>query len=91
MASNTLTTSAAIPANTPQYFRFALPDVNQVVLPGHRLIVLIASSAFPLYDRNPQTFVPNIFDAKPADYRAATVTVLHGGNVASAVLLPTVR
>jgi len=81
----------AIPANTPQHYRFALPDVNQVVLPGHRLMVLIASSAFPLYDRNPQTFVPNIFDAKPADYRAATVTVLHGGGDASAVLLPIVR
>ena len=37
------------------------------------------------------TFVPNIFDAKPADYRAATVTVLHGGADASAVLLPIVR
>jgi putative CocE/NonD family hydrolase len=82
---------AAIPANTPQHYRFALPDVNQVVLPGHRLMVLIASSAFPLYDRNPQTFVPNIFDAKPADYRATTVTVLHGGSDASAVWLPIVH
>ena len=91
MASNTLTTSAAIAANASQHDRFELPDVNQVVLPGHRLIVLIASRAFPLYDRNPQTFVPNIFDAKASDYRAATVTVLHGGSVASAVLLPIVR
>jgi putative CocE/NonD family hydrolase len=82
---------APIPANTPQHYRFALPDVNQVVLPGHRLMVLIASSAFPLYDRNPQTYVANIFDAKPADYRAATVTVLHGGSDASAVLLPIVH
>ena len=54
-------------------------------------MVLIASSAFPLYDRNPQTFVPNIFDAKASDYHAATVTVLHGGSVASAGLLPIVR
>ncbi len=54
-------------------------------------MVLIASRAFPLYDRNPQTFVANIFDAKASDYRAATVTVLHGGSVASAGLLPIVR
>jgi hypothetical protein len=44
-----------------------------------------------LYDRNPQTFVPNIFLAKKGDYRAATVTLQRGGNSASAVWLPVVR
>ena len=43
-----------------------------MVQPGHRLMVQVQSSWFPLYDRNPQTFVPNIFFAKPSDYRAAT-------------------
>ena len=57
------------------------------MLPGHRLMILIASSAFPLYDRNPQTFVPNIFEAKPGDYRKATVTVLRSGDQANAVWL----
>jgi uncharacterized protein len=80
----------AIPANTPQRYHFALPDVNQVVLPGHRIMVLITSSAFPLYDRNPQTFVPNIFDAQPGDYRQATITILRNGDHASAVWLPVV-
>jgi putative CocE/NonD family hydrolase len=80
----------AIPANTPQRYHFALPDVNTVIQPGHRLMVLISSSAFPLYDRNPQTFVPNIFDAKPTDYRKATITVLRSGEQASAVWLPVV-
>jgi len=54
-------------------------------------MVQIQSSLFPLYDRNPQTFVPNIFFARPQDYRAATQTVLRGGANASAILLPVVR
>jgi predicted acyl esterase len=53
-------------------------------------MVQIQSSLFPLYDRNPQTFVPNIFFAKPEDFRAATMTVEHGPQGASAVLLPIV-
>ena len=79
-----------IPAGVPQHYKFALPDVNTVIKPGHRLMILISSSAFPLYDRNPQTFVPNIFDAKPTDYQKATITVLRGGDDASAVWLPVV-
>ena len=49
-----------------------LPNVNHVFLPGHRIMVQVQSSLFPLYDRNPQTFVPNIFYAKAGDYRKAT-------------------
>ena len=62
-----------------------LPNVNHVFLPGHRIMVQVQSSLFPLYDRNPQTFVPNIFYAKPGDYRKATQSVFHGGSTASAV------
>ncbi len=78
---------SAIPANTDQHYRFVLPQVNHVVLPGHRIMVQVQSTLFPLYDRNPQTYVANIFDAKPADYRKATVTVKRG----SAVWLPVVK
>ena len=53
-------------------YRFALPNANHVFLPGHRIMVQVQSSWFPLYDRNPQTFVPNIFWAKPEDYKKAT-------------------
>jgi putative CocE/NonD family hydrolase len=81
----------AIPAGRPQAYRFRLPTTNHVFLPGHRIMVQIQSSLFPLYDRNPQTFVPNIFFARPQDYRAATQTVLHGPAQASAILLPVVR
>jgi putative CocE/NonD family hydrolase len=61
-----------IPANEPLKYRFALPTANHVFLPGHRIMVQIQSSWFPLYDRNPQTFVKNIFWAKPEDFKKAT-------------------
>ena len=47
-----------ITADKPLRYRFALPTANHVFLPGHRIMVQIQSSWFPLYDRNPQTFVP---------------------------------
>jgi hypothetical protein len=80
----------AIPANTPLPYRFALPTANHVFLPGHRLMVQVQSSWFPLYDRNPQTFVRNIFFARPEDFRPATQRVYHAPGQASAVDLPVV-
>ena len=59
-------------------------------LPGHRIMVQVQSSWFPLYDRNPQTFVPNIFFAKPGDYRKATQRIYHSSGDASFVALPVV-
>ena len=82
---------AAIPANQPERYRFVLPTTNHVFLPGHRIMVQIQSSWFPLYDRNPQTFVPNIFFAKPEEYVKATQTVYRSGDKASAVWLPVVE
>jgi len=66
-----------ITANIPLLYRFALPTANHVFLPGHRIMVQVQSSWFPLYDRNPQTFVPNIFWAKPGDYRKANQRIYH--------------
>ncbi len=80
-----------IPANVKQTYRFALPTVNHVFLPGHRIMVQIQSSWFPLYDRNPQTFVDNIFLATPEAYRKATQTVFHTPGAASFVDLPVVE
>jgi uncharacterized protein len=71
-------------------YHFALPHANHVFLPGHRLMVQIQSAWFPLYDRNPQTFVPNIFWAKPGDYRKATQRIYHAPGQASFVELPVV-
>jgi len=79
-----------IAANTPLLYRFALPTANHVFLPGHRIMVQIQSSWFPLYDRNPQTFVPNIFWAKPGDYRKAVQRIYHAPGQASFIELPVV-
>ena len=79
-----------IPSDVPQAYRFELPNVNHVFLPGHRIMVQIQSTLFPLYDRNPQSYVPNIFDAQAADYRKATITVLRSASDLSAVWLPVV-
>jgi len=82
---------SAIPAGKPQRYRFVLPTVNHVFLPGHRIMVQIQSSLFPLYDRNPQTFVPNIFFAEPRDYVKATQWVYRSAEMSSSVLLPVVK
>jgi putative CocE/NonD family hydrolase len=79
-----------IAADTPLLYRFALPTANHVFLPGHRIMVQIQSSWFPLYDRNPQTFVPNIFWAKPGDYRKAVQRIYHAPGRSSFVELPVV-
>jgi putative CocE/NonD family hydrolase len=80
----------ALEPNKPLPFRFALPTANHVFLPGHRIMVQIQSSWFPLYDRNPQTFVPNIFLAKPPDYRKAEQRIYHAPGQASFIELPLV-
>jgi uncharacterized protein len=84
------TEPSAIPAGEVQEYKFRLPTMNYTFKPGHRIMVQIQSTWFPLYDRNPQTYVPNIFFAKPADYQKATISVERGSSGASAVLLPVV-
>jgi putative CocE/NonD family hydrolase len=71
-------------------YRFALPTANHVFLPGHKLMVQVQSSWFPLYDRNPQTFVTNIFWAKPGDYRKAVQRIYHAPGQASFIEMPLV-
>jgi putative CocE/NonD family hydrolase len=85
-----LETPHAIAPDTPLLYRFQLPTANHVFLPGHRIMVQIQSSWFPLYDRNPQTFVPSIFWATPSDYQKATQRVYHTPAQASFVELPLV-
>lgn len=69
-------------------FKWSLPNVDHVFMPGHRIMVQVQSSLFPLYDRNPQSWVPSIMRAQPDDYVKATQTVHYGGDMASAVWLP---
>jgi putative CocE/NonD family hydrolase len=85
-----LETPKAIVPDKPLLYTFALPTANHVFLPGHRIMVQVQSTWFPLYDRNPQTFVPNIFWAKPGDYVKATQRVYHAPGQASFIELPLV-
>lgn len=64
--------------------------VNHTFKTGHRIMVQVQSTLFPLYDRNPQKFVPNIFTAKAQDYQKATQRVWHAGDHASYISLPVV-
>jgi len=72
-------------------YKWSLPNIDHVFLAGHRIMVQIQSSLFPLYDRNPQTYVDNIFNAKPGDYKKATESVYHSANAASGIFLPVVE
>src|ERR1700749_3952004 len=83
-----LSEAKAITPNEPLEYKWALPQVNHVFLPGHRVMVQIQSSWFPLYDRNPQTYVPNIFFAQPGDYVKATQRIYRGASRNSFIDLP---
>ena len=83
-------TPKSIAAGKPLAYRFALPPANHVFLPGHRIMVQVQSSWFPLYDRNPQRFVSNIFWAKPGDYQKATQRIFHAPGEASSIELPVI-
>ena len=78
----------SLKSNEPLTYKWDMPNVNHVFQPGHRIMVQVQSSLFPLYDRNPQKFVPNIFNAKPADYEKATQRIYHEGPHTSFISLP---
>ena len=82
---------APLKPGEPLAYRFALPQANHVFLPGHRIMVQIQSSWFPLYDRNPQSFVANIFFARPGDYVRATQRVYRTAAEPTFIELPVVR
>jgi putative CocE/NonD family hydrolase len=79
-----------IAAGEPLAYRWTLPTANHVFRPGHRIAVQVQSSWFPLYDRNPQTFVPSIFAAKPEDFVKARQRIYHAPGRASYIELPLV-
>lgn len=70
--------------------KFDLPDVAHTFKKGHRLMIQVQSSWFPLADRNPQQFM-NIYTAKESDYQKATIRIYHDANNPSTVLLPIMR
>jgi putative CocE/NonD family hydrolase len=78
----------AIPANAVREYRFSLHTQNYTFLKGHRLMVQVQSSWFPIIDRNPQTFVRNIFEAKATDFQKTTHQVHRSSAYPSHVTLP---
>jgi putative CocE/NonD family hydrolase len=77
----------AIPANAVEEYRYSLHAVDHTFLKGHHMMVEVQSTWFPLYDRNPQRFVPNIMTAAPEDFQKTTQRV-YG---ASHLILPLVQ
>jgi len=77
-----------VTANQPAEYRIDLLSHDHVFRKGHRIMVQVQSTWFPIIDRNPQTFVPNIFEAKESDFQAATQRVFRTKMYPSAVILP---
>ena len=80
-----------VPANKPLQYTIDLHTNAHAILPGHRIMVQVQSTWFPVYDRNPQRFVPNIFEAHASDYIKATQRIYRTPQMASAVVLPVVK
>ena len=79
-----------IPANRPEEYTIDLHTNDHCFLRGHRIMIQVQSTWFPLIDRNPQKFVPNIFAAKASDYRSATQRVYHSARFPSHISLPVI-
>jgi len=77
-----------IEPDAPLLYTFTLPNINHRFQPGHRIMVQIQSSWFPLYDRNPQTYVDSIFFAKPDDYKLTWQKVWHTPTLPSSISMP---
>jgi len=76
-----------VPGQVTSY-EIKLRDRNHTFKAGHRIMVQIQSSLFPVIDRNPQTYVPSIYEAVQADFRAATQSIFHSAQYPSHVSLP---
>jgi putative CocE/NonD family hydrolase len=79
-----------VPANEVTAYRVDLHTNNHAFLKGHRIMVQVQSTWFPLIDRNPQKFVPNIFEAKDSDFEMARHRIFRGGSAASNIALPVI-
>jgi hypothetical protein len=78
----------AIRPGSIKEFRYSLHDVDHVFKAGHTVMVEVESTWFPLYDRNPQTFVENIMTAAPGDFQPATITIHSEPTHDSTIQLP---
>ena len=83
-------TPQAIPANTVQHYQIPFPANDHAFKKGHRIMVQIQSTWFPVIDRNPQRFVSNIFLAKESDFQTAIQRIYRSGRNASHIAVPVV-
>jgi predicted acyl esterase len=75
-------------AGSVHEYKYSLHDVDHVFKAGHTVMVEVESTWFPLYDRNPQTFVPNIMTANPKDYKPATISIYSDAEHQSSLQVP---
>jgi predicted acyl esterase len=75
----------------PAEFIIDLHDINHTFLKGHHLMIQIQSTWFPIIDRNPQKFIPSIFEAKETDFTKATQTIFCNGQFATYIELPVMK
>lgn len=87
---NSFEAPAAFKPNKIERVKFELPDVAHTFKKGHRIMVQVQSSWFPLVDRNPQQFV-NIYEANDSDFQKATIRIYHDAANASSILLPVLK
>ena len=87
---NSFETPAPFTPNKIEKVKFDLPDVAHTFKKGHRLMIQIQSSWFPLADRNPQKFV-NIYECSEADFQKATIRLYHDGTNSSSISLPVLK
>ncbi|PZR24865.1 MAG: X-Pro dipeptidyl-peptidase [Citrobacter freundii] len=87
---NSFETPAPFKPGKVETVKFTLPDVAHTFKKGHRLMIQIQSSWFPLADRNPQVFM-DIYKAKPEDFKAATISIYHDNANSSSITLPVLQ
>ena len=75
----------------PEEIVIDLHQINHTFLKGHKIMVQIQSTWFPVIDRNPQKYVPNIFEAQDSDYIKATETVYCNSQLATYIELPVMK
>jgi uncharacterized protein len=87
---NSFETPASFKPNSFEKVRFELPDVAHSFQKGHRIMIQIQSSWFPLADRNPQKFM-NIYEANETDFQKSTIRIFHDAANASQIILPVIK
>ncbi|MGL6269909.1 MAG: CocE/NonD family hydrolase C-terminal non-catalytic domain-containing protein, partial [Chitinophagaceae bacterium] len=81
---------AAFTPGKPEKVKFELPDIAHTFKAGHRIMIQVQSSWFPLVDRNPQQFI-NIYTCDDKDFKKATIKIHHDAKNASAIILPVLQ